>query len=1653
MCLDWLLTDLNQAINNRSLDLNRKYPLTQTPQSPPNNDRIGGGGAATSAGMRFEQQLGALFSSWILAGERLDSVFRLGAASADWIRFETEAPVDDLLIKTSDDGFVAVQAKTTANLSKDLASPFGKTVSQFVRHWLVAQQGDASLGWNRPLDPRRDRLVLAVGPKASNQIKFDLPDALRLVTQAGGGPLTQAQQHAYRVFSSLVEQSWASITKDRYDNHLPQHLAEFITVFTFDGDSGHALARGSIFKVLGQDADPGVVFTALTELSGQLMKQRGGGDLPAWRQLLAGRGIALNATPEFRGDIEALKRHSKAIASALASYEKIDMGNGDSLSVRRECQVEVEAAVLNGPLLIIGEPGAGKSGVLNALAKKLFDDGVDVLQLAVDRYSIESLEGLSRELGLAHPLLDVIEAWDGAGPAYLIVDALDATRGGRGESVFRALIERVLERKGRWNVVASIRNFDLRMGQQLRTLFKGTPPHASLADPSFPNVAHIQVPPWSESEFQQLLHQSPALATCLDKSPVRLRELAMVPFNTRLLGELISANAVKNLDTISSQADLLDLYWNHRVEGHGSPAKICLKRMVRLMVEARGLRAPFTEVAAENPAMIDTLCQQGVIVVVNNKRWVQFRHHLLFDYAAAQLFLDPDAISRGIYRFKKSDALGLMLSPALGFVLREIWELQEDRKPFWSSLGTLINDDQGDPIIRSTAGRLGAEFPDSAEDCLHLGKLAMSGEKLAQDTLSHVTGALAVQLEDLKDVPLEPWVHLADCLATSPGNVANTFRFLLHNLIGRTTDDFKPMIGRAARSLLRFALNQPDPGFMVRTAIDFVIATYSSDVAASKELLARLFTHDRLDRFGHEEVPAVCYKIAIVGEIDPEFVSTVVYPVVFDYQVNSDQQTTISHSQILNLTSSARQDYGMARWSLSEYLPKFLQLYPEAAIRAVINAVDGYVTREHAIVDDALNVQLEVEGRAVHLREDRSYIWAHDPDSSHERDASRLVGKLREYLKTASDAEAVAVIQILRSEASLAIFWSRMFLCAVERSDGLVDLLWQVAAAEPFLVLPDTRKDAIDLVAKGFVRQPIQARQRLEERVLQFDFSNFKYAEARQTFLARFFGAIGRENLVTEAARRILDASPQDTAERNERLFSVQTSWGDPEDFFWFRDLDRNLPENSLIIEAIKNAEILLKPQAKSTHTTEVSLEELLAALNSIQARLGGDEVHVGLKRYAEGIIGQGCEEIVSRKLLASTPSPSPSPPTAAQDLSFTTLLEIVAKSENPEIDGDIEAQFEKSAAWGSPAARVEAAQAYWDIFPQRLDLYPKLAAQAEQLLSDPHPAVRLTGAVRLIRIWEVDHERFWHLLEERLTNETNLTIIEHLLSGLVSRLIHSDPDRTLKLLQMLSRREMPGSDRANRLQEAIADKLTILWITYESAEAKRIIDQWLGEPWRHAASADKILAILRDAMVTGVGDIPDNYLGLRHRSRALISDIVNAANTRLAIYFSEPVLDEPQREDVRECVRLIDTAGMQMLFATDARGDRLLDDPSTPRRGLDVFLMENADLLKRIGKYAQPHTTYYLLQLVERLIDVDAGAAFDLAVSILQSSTRSGYQNDTLGVDLLVKLVGVFLADHKGIFEDLARRSALIDCLEIFMNAGWPAARRLLYRLPEFIQ
>ena len=346
------------------------------------------GGAATSAGITFQQQLGAFFCAHLLTGGRFDERLNLGVAVPVWLRFETEAPVDDILVFTSNDGYIAIQAKTRVSLSQDLTSPFGKTVSQFVRHWIACRDGDGGRGWNRPLDPTRDRLVLAVSPDAPRSIRIDLPAALRRKAQPGTSVFTAAEQRALTAFESCAAQAWRSVTTEAFNPEILNRLAGLVMVFDQHG-TDRTLTQEILARSLPDGADAAAALNALETVCGQMMAQRGGADLAGLRQALMTRGVNLDTAPRYQRDIGTLREHTQSVIDTLQRHEAIEIANGERTSVVRECQEVVETAALQESLLIIGEPGAGKSGVLNALTRHLLAQGNDVLELAVDQHSVE----------------------------------------------------------------------------------------------------------------------------------------------------------------------------------------------------------------------------------------------------------------------------------------------------------------------------------------------------------------------------------------------------------------------------------------------------------------------------------------------------------------------------------------------------------------------------------------------------------------------------------------------------------------------------------------------------------------------------------------------------------------------------------------------------------------------------------------------------------------------------------------------------------------------------------------------------------------------------------------------------------------------------------------------------------------------------------------------------------------------------------------------------------------------------------------------------------------------------------------------------------------------------------------------------------------
>ena len=117
----------------RAKSYSRSLILPESPTGRLAASRLRAGGAASSAGQEFHRKVGAFFGVSILTESECSARLRLGSAFAVQLEFETQAPVDDIVVRTSERGYIAIQAKTRVSLSQKPSSEFCKTVSQFVR--------------------------------------------------------------------------------------------------------------------------------------------------------------------------------------------------------------------------------------------------------------------------------------------------------------------------------------------------------------------------------------------------------------------------------------------------------------------------------------------------------------------------------------------------------------------------------------------------------------------------------------------------------------------------------------------------------------------------------------------------------------------------------------------------------------------------------------------------------------------------------------------------------------------------------------------------------------------------------------------------------------------------------------------------------------------------------------------------------------------------------------------------------------------------------------------------------------------------------------------------------------------------------------------------------------------------------------------------------------------------------------------------------------------------------------------------------------------------------------------------------------------------------------------------------------------------------
>jgi hypothetical protein len=110
----------------------------------------------------------------------------------------------------------------------------------------------------------------------------------------------------------------------------------------------------------------------------------------------------------------------------------------------------------------------------------------------------------------------------------------------------------------------------------------------------------------------------------------------------------------------------------------------------------------------------------------------------------------------------------------------------------------------------------------------------------------------------------------------------------------------------------------------------------------------------------------------------------------------------------------------------------------------------------------------------------------------------------------------------------------------------------------------------------------------------------------------------------------------------------------------------------------------------------------------------------------------------------------------------------------------------------------------------------------------------------------------------------------------------------------------------------------------------------------------------------------------------------------------------------------------------------------------------ETREFFETLADCFVPSVAHHLIETLERYIDVEPGEVFALIARSVRASERGGYSMESMAATLIVRIVEQYLADHSEVFESADRRRDLMNCLDVFVRAGWPAAQALTFRIPE---
>lgn len=562
-----------------------------------------------------------------------------------------------------------------------------------------------------------------------------------------------------------------------------------------------------------------------------------------------------------------------------------------------------------------------------------------------------------------------------------------------------------------------------------------------------------------------------------------------------------------------------------------------------------------------------------------------------------------------------------------------------------------------------------------------------------------------------------------------------------------------------------------------------------------------------------------------------------------------------------------------------------------------------------------------------------------------------------------------------------------------------------------------------------------------------------RLAERRRN---RLLGCLDEQATVTEEARALLIALRQaDAVPPNEPRFHPPVFTSRP-----FTDED-SLRENNVPVEDDVNRQLLrLTEPAKSfassyfnERPTISSVQEIVPTLQSLHAALlisESEGCHEQTRTLAWGYLADACKAVTKCEEFNCE----------FADATFIKIA-LIEASDYPDPPTTAYQDWEGSS-WGSPAARIDAAEGIMRLAEKASCVSEELLVVVERLAGDPTPPVRFMIARSLTGLYHTAPALMWKLLDKFSQSENNRGVLFCLVADSLSQLASYHPDRIVPLVRQIFDR-VRGDVQFTEARQRCANIFAGLYIWHNQPVCKETVQMIANDPAEFSIEAHHIAFDLRAHLNLGSIEPPDvEQDKVRLKSFELLQRLLASTlnqTKELEVRYNKELpfsswseLDQKKASDL---AHLADSIGMQMYFASGAYQDNDSEE-SVPRGALERtrFWQEARPTLELLAEFGDARLVHHLIQTLEYLLQFAPLEVFLLIGKVLRKGKEGGYQYESMAVTLIVQIVERFIAEYRQhLKENEACLSTLIEILNIFVEAGWPAARRLTYRMEEIFR